>query len=81
MSNEVTSYVTSQLSLKEADLRVYAEWLRLRMVSVVRHLDTGKGALNALGEVQNLGITVDRLCAEVGILRDIRDLQIEEKNN
>ena len=61
-----------ELEYKKACLKGKAESLRSRMDNLIKRIDNDKlGTLNSLGEVQSMGLEVDRYCIQIGVLQDL----------
>lgn len=56
------------------ELRDRARWLKENMERLVARIDEqgAEASINTLGEVQSMGLEVDRLCSKVGFLRDAK---------
>jgi hypothetical protein len=70
----VEAETTAALFSRKGDLVQHATRLAQRLLAVAERVEAepeNHYSLNSAGEAQGAGADVDRLCAEIGVLRDV----------
>jgi hypothetical protein len=70
-SSDIANSLLQRLEFRHRKLRQQAVTLREDMDQLVLRLDSDNPRVNACGEVQTLGTSIDLLCAQIGKVEDM----------